>query len=606
MVLIHFGGTLLAQDVSFKGSAPSAVAVGQQFRLSYSINSDAKDLRVPELSDFEVLMGPSVSSSKSMSYSAGQTRTVISNTYTYILMGKSEGTFTIPAASIKVGNSEYKSNPLTVKVLPQDKSGAAAQGGAQEQGGDVSSETKAASDEDVFVRMHISKNSVYENEGFLVTFKLYSLYDVTALENLKFPDFDGFIAQEIDLLQERQMELDSYNGRNYRSFVLKQTVLYPQRSGKISLESGKYDIVIRIRSQQKGRNIFDVFDTYSNVKKSLTTSTTSINVKPLPSGKPASFNGAVGQYSMSSSISTTDTKANESVTVKLVLSGNGNIKLLKNPELNFPNDFEIYDPQVNLSLKTNASGVSGSKTIEYLTIPRHAGDFEIPAVEFSYFDINSGSYKTLKSDAYKLHVAKGTGENTASSAVFSGSSNKEDVKFLGKDIHYVKTKNISFSQKGQFFFGSLTYWLFYIVPLVLFVFFFFYYRKQVKENSNIALLRTKKANKVASKRLKNAGVLLKSGNKEAFYDETLKAVWGYLSDKLNIPLANLTKDNVDVELNNYGVSQELLDKFRYILDNCEFARYAPSSDAHEMDKVFESALDAIDKMENTIKKINIQ
>ena len=304
---------------------------------------------------------------------------------------------------------------------------------------------------------------------------------------------------------------------------------------------------------------------------------------------------------MSSTISTDRLKANEAVTIKVKISGTGNVKLIKNPEVTFPNDFDIYDPKVELDTKTTASGVTGSKTIEYMAIPRYAGDFEIPAITFSYFDPKANAYKTLSTEKYKLHVEKGEGGESAAPVV-SNFSNRESVRYLGQDIRYLKIKGVNFITTQDIFFGSFTYYLCYIVPAILFIVFFFIYRKQVKENSDIALVRTKKANKIAVRRLKNAGKLLSENKKEEFYDEVLRALWGYLSDKLNIPQSSLSKDNVEVELTKYGVDEALIKEFMDILNTCEFARYAPSQADDAMDKLYELTIDAIGKMENTIKK----
>ena len=305
---------------------------------------------------------------------------------------------------------------------------------------------------------------------------------------------------------------------------------------------------------------------------------------------------------MTARISANQVKANDAVTVNVQITGNGNIKMAKNPEVTFPNDFEIYDPKVDTQTKTTTAGVSGTKTIEYMAIPRYAGDFEIPSVEFSYFDTKSASYKTLKSDAFQLHVEKGE-EGAASAPVVSNFANKESVKYLGQDIRFLKTRGIHFSPKREeVFFGTALYAMSYLVPLLLFIVFFIVYRKQIKENADLARVRTKKANKIAVKRLKNAGKLLQAQQKEAFYDEVMRALWGYLSDKLNMPLSSLTKDNVEAELAKYGVDEALTRDFMEILNTCEFARYAPSQASDAMDKLYEQTIDAIGKMENTIKK----
>lgn len=595
ILILTAGATIMAANVEFKASAPEAVAMGQQFRLVYTVNAEGKDLRVQEMPDFDVLMGPSVSTAHSTRWVNGQSSSETTVSYTYVLMAKKEGTFTIAPASIKVNNANYTSNALTIKVLPADQAATASANPSASSGG-----TTIGKD-DIFMQMQVSKRSVYEQEGFLVTFKLYSLLDFQ-INSVKFPEFEGFLAQDIELPQPAQLKIESYNGRNYRSVVIKQTVLYPQRSGKITIDGGKYDAIVRVQTQQRARSFFDdFFDSYRDINKTLETAPVTIDVKPLPSGKPASYGGAVGNYTMTSSISTHEVKANDAVTVKVKISGTGNLKLIKNPEVVFPNDFDLFDPNITLDTKNTTSGVTGSKTIEYVAIPRFGGDFEIPPVSFSYFDPKAGVYKTISSEPYKLHVEPSEG-GEAGSPVVSNFSNRESVRYLGQDIRYLKVKGINFITQNEMFFGSFMYYLCYLLPALLFIAFFFIYRKQVKENSNIALVRTKKANKTAVRRLKNAGKLMKENKKEEFYDEVLRALWGYLSDKLNIPQANLTKDNVETELVKYGVDEALINEFLDILNTCEFARYAPSQASDAMDNLYELTVDAIGKMENTIKK----
>jgi hypothetical protein len=425
------------------------------------------------------------------------------------------------------------------------------------------------------------------------------------VNDLKLPEFDGFLVQDIALPQNKQLSLENYNGRNLGVVTIKQAVLYPQRTGKITIPSGKLDLSLRVQApNRRPRSVFDFFDDgggYVEVNKVITSQPVAIDVKPLPSGKPASFSGAVGSYEMTSSISTEKLKTDEAVTLKLKITGNGNIKLIKTPEVEFPNDFEVYDPKVDNDIQATQSGVTGSKTIEYMAIPRFAGKFEIPSVEFSYFDLKTNSYKTLSTPVYKLDVEQGKGTPNTSQAV-SDYRNKEKVKQLGKDIRYIKTGDIKFLPNDEIFFGSFVYYLCYIIPAILFIVFFIIYRRQIKENSDLALVRTKKANKMAIRRLKNAGKLLKEGKKEDFYEEIIRALWGYLSDKLNIPQVKLTKDNVESELRQYGVGDELIKEFMDILDTCEFARYAPSEGPNAMDKIYDMTEDAIGKMENTIKK----
>lgn len=600
LLITTFGVGTRADEITFKASAPEAVIMGETFRLSYTVNAEGKDLRIPEITDFEVLIGPSTSTSMSTQVLNGKMSTETSLTFTYILQPKKEGTFTIAPATIKVNNANYTSNAVKIKVLPPDKADEAA---AQ---GNGNSSTSAIGKDDLFITAVISRKSVYEQEGFLVTYKLYAnprKTNVVGINQIKLPEFEGFLTQDVELPTNRQLTLENYNGKNYGTFVVRQSVLFPQRSGKITIPSGSLDVALRVQVQsRRPRSVFDFFEDagYVDVNKTVPISAVTVDVKPLPSGKPASFSGGVGNFTMTSSISSEKVKTDEAVTVKVVISGNGNVKLLKNPEVEFPNDFDIYDPKVETNIKTTTGGSTGTKTIEYMAIPRYAGDFEIPAIAFSYFDTKSGAYKTLTSGPYKLHVEQGQGGGNA--PVVSNFSNKESVKYLGKDIRYLKVNPIRFVPRDEMFFGSLAFYLYYIIPVVLFVIFFIIYRKQVKENANIALVRTKKANKTAVKRLKNAGKLLKENKKEEFYDEVLRALWGYLSDKLSIPLANLTKDNVEAELAKYGVDESLISEFMDILNTCEFARYAPAQASDAMDKLYEQTIDAIGKMENTIKK----
>ena len=591
---------LNAQDVTYKVSAPPSVAVGTQFQVQYILDNatNGTEPRVhPEfLECFEILFGPTPRTSEDIRIFNGKQTRHCSLTHTLIVTAKKEGTFTIGPATIKVGNSEYKSNSFTIKVLPPDQ---AAQAQQQQGGGGNASASSGPTNENLFMLMNVSKRSVYEQEGLLVTFKLYTMFEVRGL-NPKFPEFEGVWSQEVDLGQP-QLQMESYNGRNILAAIIKQSVLYPQRSGQLTIgRGGKVDVIVSVPSQQRPRNIFEGFlNSYQNVSKELVASPVTIEVKPLPPGKPAGFTNAVGNYTMSSEINRKELKANEAVTIKLTIKGNGNIQLLKNPEVKFPNDFDILDPVSKNNTNVTTAGVSGTRTIEYTAIPRYAGDFEIPPVTFSYFDTQSGTYKTLSTEPFKLHVEK---DESSGDGVVANFTNRENVRFLGKDIRYLKTQNIQFRPTKDIFFGSFLYVMAYLMITILFVAFFIIYRKQVKENSNIALVRTKKANKTAVKRLKQAEKLLHENKEEAFYEEVLRALWGYLSDKLNMPQSELTKDNVATELTKYGVDDALSGEFLDIIHTCEFARYAPSKASGAMDKLFGETIHAIDKMENTIKK----
>lgn len=597
MAMLAFCVQALADEkITFTASAPDAVAVGDQFRLSYTVTTQkVRDFRAPAIKGFDVLMGPSRSSQSSTQYVNGQMTSTSSITFTYILLAKEEGEFNISGASIVADGNEMISNSVAIKVLPADKGGAA-QGGASGR----SSSGTSISNSELFITASANKVNVYEQEAFLLTYKIYTLVDLRGFEHVKLPDFKGFHSQEVELPNDRRWGLEHYKGRNYQTTVYRQFVLFPQQSGKLTIEPARFDASIAQAIQTA-----DPFEAFFNgggvveVKKTLLTPKLTIDVKELPAGKPEGFSGGVGDFSISSSINTTELKTNDAVTVKLVISGTGNMKLLTAPEVKFPEDFEIYDPKIENNFRLTNGGLSGSQVVECLAIPRNAGTYKIPPVTFSYFDIKSKTYKTLTTEEYVLNVAKGEGN---ASQVVSNFTNKEDLRVLNEDIRFIKQNDVTLSPRGQFFFGTTTYWLFYLLPALLFIVVFIIYRKQIAANANVAKMRTKKANKVAVKRMKQAGKLLAAGEKDAFYDEVLKALWGYVSDKLNIPVSRLSKDNVEEALRNYGVADELIASFLQALNDCEFARFAPGDASQAMDKLYKDSVEVISKMENSIKK----
>ena len=588
------------EPIRFTASAPSTVILDRPFQLVYTINGTGKDLRVPEIVGFDVLAGPFESHSSSIQIINGKTTSSVSVAYTYTLQAQKTGTFTISSASIVVNGQKYTSNGVSIKVLPADSSTPSnQQGNSGQQSGNASGQSISA--DNVFIRASASKTNVYEQEAILVTYKLYTLLDVVQCVNKKMPDFNGFMKQDIEQTQNKQFSYENYNGRNYGTVVMYQVLLYPQQAGEINIDTATFEAGIRVQNRTAVRSIFDdFFDSYTNVSKTLVAPGLKINVKALPANKPATFNGTVGRFTLNSSITTDQVKANDAVTIKVNISGTGNMKLIQNPDIKFPDGFELYDPKVNNNFKTTSSGIAGTKTIEYLFIPRHSGDFEIPAAEFTYFDSQEKAYKTLRTPVYKLHVLKG--DNTESPAVVGNYVDKEDVKQLGKDIRYIQTEDITLSKEKEILFGTLTAWLMFLIPLFLSLVLFFFFRKQVKDNADIKLVKNKKANKLARKRLKHAQKLLAEGNKDKFYEEVLKSVWTYLSDKLSIPVSELTKEKVENELAARKIDNQVITEFINILNTCEFARYAPNSGQDEMGNLYEETINTISKLEELIRK----
>ena len=601
MTLMAYSTQTFADKVSFVASAPDVVVVGDQFRLSYTVTTQkVKDFRAPSIKGFDVLMGPSRSEQSSTQIVNGSVSSTSSITFTYILMANTAGEFTVPGASIVADGNQMISNSVKIKVLPQDQNHNSSRRNNDNSSSIQPSSNASVSNQDLFITATASKTNVYEQEAFVLTYKIYTRESNLQLNNAKLPDFKGFHSQEIEMTTNARWTPEHYKGRNYYTTVYRQFVLFPQQSGKLFIEPAQFQMTVNKPVQSA-----DPFDAFFNggnnvieIKKPITTPKIAINVNPLPAGKPTNFLGGVGEFNISSSINSKELKTNDAITIKLVISGTGNLKLISNPEIKFPDDFEVYDPKVDNQVRLTKEGLTGNKVIEYLAIPRHAGTYKIPGVSFSYFDIRSKSYKTLNTEDYVINVEKGAGN---ADQVIANFTNKEDLKVLGEDIRYIKQNEVTFQPKGSFFYGSMSYWLFYIIPALAFILFFIIYRKQAAENANVAKMRTKKANKVAIKRMKLAGKLLSENKKAAFYDEVLKALWGYISDKLNIPVSRLSKDNIEEKLRNHGVSEELIKEFLNALNDCEFARFAPGDGNQAMDKVYSSSIEVISKMENSIK-----
>lgn len=604
ILLVGIALSAFADEVVFRAQAPKQVVVGRPFQITYTVNQRSRDLRAPEFTDFDVLSGPYTSTSSSTSFVNGKRTSSFEQTYTYMLMAQRAGTFTISPATVKVDGENVQSNGVRIEVLPEDQpSSSTSQTGqsGQTRQSSQSSSSGQASSENIFVRTIASKTKVHEQEALMITYKLYfANVDVAQLtNNTKLPEFTGFLKQDLEQ-GEIQTELEHYNGRNYQTAVLYRTILYPQHSGDIAIDPAKFEAVLRVQTQQRARSIFDdFFGTYTNVTKMLTAPGVTIHVSGLPSGKPAGFSGGVGKFTLTPSISQTELQANEAVTIKLDISGSGNMKLIKTPAIDWPEGFEPYDPKVTNNFKTTTSGVSGTKSIEYLAIPRSAGEYTIPAVKFSYFDIDEKAYKTLSTPEYTIRVKRGAGSNSdkGEEAVVVNYTQKEDIKQLGTDIRYIDTKAPKITNHQSQITNYNHVWLWYVIPLLIAIILLIVLRKQIKEAADITKMKYKRANKVAQKRLKAAAAALKANDKDAFYAAIESAAWTYLSDRLSIPTAELNKDNIASILVQKGVSEELIKDVNDVLSTAEFARYAPITD-HGMDDLYTATTNLINNLED--------
>lgn len=604
--ILQLNHSARADEVTFTAQAPKQVVLGRPFQLSYSVNQRGKNIQTSEFADFDLLAGPYTSTSSSTSFVNGKRTSTFQQTYTYTLMARKEGDFTIGPATIVVDGDRYTSNGVRISVLPEDKqtsNGGQSNSGTIQQQSDPSAQRPNSGEaSNLFVRTIVSKTKVSEQEALLLTYKLYFAgVDVAQLtNNTRLPEFTGFLKQEIEL-GERQAELEHYNDRNYQTFVLYQTLLYPQHAGDIKIDPAQFEAVIRVQTRQQVRSIFDdFFGSYTNVTRAITASGQTIHVDALPASKPADYSGAVGQFSLTGSISSEEIKANEALTVKLAIKGAGNMKLIKTPTIDWPEGFEAYDPKVSNNFKTTASGVSGTKSIEYLAIPRAAGEYTIPAVHFSYFDTQEKTYKTLTTSPYTIRVQRGAGEATDATTIQqynNGSTvaQQESIKQLGTDIRYIHTAELAPAKPttDQSVFILILGALVSLVTMVLLI----VLRRQIRENADLTRLRYKKANKVAQRRLKTAKKLLSGTDLTAFYAEIERAAWSYLSDRLSIPTADLTKDNIADILTKKQVNESLIAEVKSVLSTAEFARYAPSA-AGDPQAMYDAAANLIDKLEN--------
>ncbi len=594
LTLISFG-KVHAQSVEFVASAPRVVQVGEQFRLIYTLNAKGNDFQEPALDNFKVLTGPNISTSSSVQIVNGKMSQSVSYTYTFILMAVSDGNFTISPAKVTAGGKTVASNQLTIEVVKSGQTSQSNSGGSST----IAVNKPTSGNSKVFVTIEIDKKSLYQGENLVAEIKLYTQQSLSGFENIKFPPFTGFWSQDIEAPQQIELHRENLNGQIYDVGLFKKVLLFPQRSGEITIDP--FEITMIVQERVRSNNPFDDFfgGSFRRIPLNLASDPVKISVKPLPSNTPDEFSGAVGKYTMSASIDKTTLKANEAVTLKVKISGTGNLKLIKPVKVDFPPDMDVYDPKTNLNTKITNDGITGSVTFDYLFIPRYAGTFRIAPIVFSYFDSGTKTYKTITSEEFEINVERGTGDQETTPGIVQ-SLTKEDVKYIGKDIRFLKS-GFPLKKKETLIYGTPIFYLAYFGSILIFMAIIIIRRAQIKQNANQTKVKNRKANKVSRRKLKIASKHLKQNNKEKFYDEILKAIWGYLSDKLSIPVANLTKDNVSEILNKHQVDAETTNSLMQLLDACEFARYAPSSVTVGMDEIYKQADLVISKLDQKIK-----
>lgn len=599
-------------DPTLTVSTKKQVMEGERFQVVFEANAEGKNFQAPSFNGFTVLGGPFTSSSSSFQMVNGSMSHSVKCTYTFALQANQEGTFHIGSASLNVKGTKVSSEPFDIKVIPDDGSHAASSGGGPSSGQGQSQQNTndpQVSGKDLFLRVVPSKKSAYVGEQIVLTYKLYTKVPVSSVSLSKMPSYAGFWTKDISDNSGTLRQSSEYiNGIEYTSAEVSKVIIVPQRSGKFTLDPMTLECIAQVRTERNNSRSMDPFEAFFNdpffnrnivnVKKELSSQSLGIEVKNLPeNGKPASFAGAVGNYNFKADIDKTELSTNEAVTITLTISGTGNVELLQMPTPVFPPDFEVYDPKITTSTDVGSQGLTGTKKAEYLAIPRRAGSFTIPAIEFSYFNPSNESYQTLSSEPYEIQVEKGSGSDEGG-GIFA--SNQEDIKYLGSDIRHIMTGDAHLKPMHTVFFGSAAYYVALLVLLALFVILLFALKKREQLTQDTAANRNRKADKVARGRLKNAYQHLKAKDQEKFYVEMSQALWGYIADKLGIERSKLSMDTVSETMKSKNVPDELTQQFIDTLNSCEFARFAPGSAEEKMDDLYQRGIDVISKAEKVL------
>jgi hypothetical protein len=590
IVLLLFSLSATAQDVVLKVEYPAVVTAGQQFNVAWTVNAGGGEFSSPPFNGFYKILGPQTSYSQSTQIINGKMTREITYTYIYFLQSVKEGKFVIPPAVFKLKNKEYRSDSMRIEVVAN-----AAQVQNVQPGNAVAAEKI---DGELFVDLLVNRKEVYMGEHIAASIKLYTRVNLSGINELKFPSFNGFLKTDVETPQLKSLTQENVNGSVYGTGVIQQFLLYPQISGELTIDPVQISVLVQEKSAQSDPFFSGFFESYQTVPKVIASRPVKIKVKPLPGVQPADFSGVVGKIELKAVINKDSVNVNDAVNLKVTVSGSGNLKIASSPFLKLSPDIEVYDPKVTESIKNGLNGSTGQKTFEYLLIPRHYGDYTVPPITYSYFNVSSGRYETLTTPEFNFHARKGTDQNTGIT-VYGGVS-KEDVKYMGKDIRFVKSTPGNLKKAGTLIASGRSFYSAYAFALFAFLVVLFLRREHVRRNSDKTRVANRKAGKVAIKRLHQASVCLKNKEIDKFHDEILKAVWGYLSDKLAIPVSDLNRNNAITALTEKGIDEERLNTLNRILDSCEFARFAPSASGSEAETIYEETSRFIKSVENSL------
>lgn len=584
-----------AQDVSVQVEYPSVVESGQQFSVTWTVNAGGGEFSAPSFDGFRKLMGPQTSYSSSTQIINGKMSHQTSYTYVYFLQAIKEGKFAISPAVFTLKNKSYQSDSIRIEVINSNNSQSTVQSGGKTKEETTDIESPGG---DIFIDFSLNRKEVYIGEHITATVKIFTRVNLSGINEIKYPPFTGFLKADLETPPLNSLRQENVNGKIYGTGVIQQFLLYPQVSGEITIEPVQITVLVQQKSGQTDPFFGDFFASYQTVPKSVISRAARVNVKPLPGIKPDDFSGAVGKFDLKANISKDSVNVNDAVNLKIAISGSGNLKLASAPVIKLPPDVEIYDPRITDNIKNSLNGTSGQKTFEYLLIPRHYGDFTIPAVTYSYFNTSTGKYERMTTPEFHFYARKGTEQNTGIT-VYGGVS-KEDVKYLGKDIRFIKNDPGKLARSSNIIILKRSFLSYYAIALIIFLSVLFARREHIRRNADLTAVKNRKAGKIAAKRLREASDCLKRGETDRFHEEILKSVWGYLSDKLNIPVSDLTRNNAVSALKELGISDSEIENLTRILDSCEYARYAPSASGTEATELYDGASQFIKTVENFI------
>ncbi len=597
--------TCLAAEINFTVNAPRIVTVGEGFRVEYSLDAKPDEFVAPEFENFEVLAGPTQSSGRSMSIINGQMTQSVNYSYSYYLVGSKAGIFSLPVAEVKVDGKSYKTQPFQVEVVDGGNA-LSQQGGQQMQGGQAMPQPSGTglAEDDILVRLTVDRNNVYKGQPVRAVMKLYTRSGISGIESAKYPSFNGFWTQELDASQY-QVQRETLNNKVYDTRIIREYLLFPQQSGTLTIEPAELTVIAQIITQQRRQSLFDDFfggfPDIQEVRKVLTSSPVTINVKNLPADAPDSFGGAVGQFDMSASVPEGNINANSAVTYSIKIAGTGNLPLIQTPKVELPSSFEQYNVKTTESLQNDRRGISGYRQFDYPIIARAEGTYIIPETKFTYFNPDMGQYVTLTAEAAHLTVLPDSTATRSSSVGLVSGIDKEDIKFLGQDIRFIKIDSPSLKAEDSLLMGSGIYYLVILCMCIGSLFLYRHLRKSLANRSNAALVKGRMANKVALQRFKAAESHMRNDNQRGFYEEMLKALWGYMSDKLNIPVSNLTKENVREELVKRHIETAHAERYTAIISECEYAQYAPGSSGR-MQESYKAGVEIVSLLESEINR----